>query len=584
MWGKNYRRNLFFLGLLIFLMVISIFFLWMQANNDVRSIVEEQYQEQQFLLVQYISDSVGMLLNERVLQLEVIAQKQIPDDLFMSDLKVVYEAADIYYVLEFIDINGTVVSGYPSENVPLGYNLYTDNASKVFDILKRTGKVHITDPVTTMEGTFGFYVWVPVMDNGNFRGVILGIVTDETIIRMFESSFDSSHIYIMSNKGLVLYDRAGIYKKGTKILETANIDPQLKTILEAQMRGDANNDKYWQVTSDGNAYILVSYSPIDWYNQHWSVGLRSPAEATDRIIVPVYKRLLSVTVISMLFIIFVSSLAYLLLLKWNKTLEQEVGKKTQELKLSNESLSAANEKLMELDMLKNEFLSMVSHELKTPLTAVRTSSEFLLEDNCDPGIRKQLLALIVRNVDRQVRLVDNILDISRIESNRIKFNIEQLSLHEVLGHSVECVRHLSEDKGVIMDMVLPDPALCVMADRDKLIQVFINILNNAIKFTPAGGTISTNASIKGDVIELSFQDTGIGIDPSSLEHIFEKFYQIDSTSTRKAGGCGLGLAITKGLLDGMACSIRVESTLGVGSRFILSLPMAAISKNGRHSN
>jgi len=578
MLNKKNRWSLVVFAVIVLLLVGSIFFFWMRANDEVRSIVEEQYQTQQLILTQYVSYSIGELLNERVLLLEVVAQKQqgVPDDLFRSEFETVYEVADIYYVLEFIDANGTVVSGYPVENVPLGFNLYSNNMTWAFEHVRDTGEVYISEPVNTMEGIFGAYVWVPVFENRQFRGSILGIVSDENIITQFETTSDSSnYVYIVDDKGMILYDQSGTYEKGTNYLDYIDQnDTDRLHVLEAQMGGMMGNGKYWQETTDGSEYVLVSYSPINWYNQRWSVGLTSPGDAVDDIILSVYVKLFTVAAVSVLFILFVSSQVYIILLNWNKTLEREVEKKTSELQESNESLTAANIKLKELDGLKNEFLSMVSHELKTPLTAMKTSSEFLLEDRCEPAVRNQLLALIVRNVDRQARLVDDLLDISRIESNRIKFNMEPVSLPEALDHSIENIRRLSESKGVVLRVDMPQSLPAVIADRDKLIQVFVNLLNNAVKFTQRGGAVTVLAQDSGDNIEVVVSDTGIGIDPSHVGHIFDKFYQIDSTSTRTAGGCGLGLAITKGLVEGMGGSIRVESKPGVGSKFILTLKKA----------
>ncbi|MDP2216815.1 MAG: sensor histidine kinase [Methanolobus sp.] len=580
MWNKKNRWSLVVFAVIVLLLIGSIFFLWMKANVEVRSIVEEQYQTQQLILTQYVSYSIGELLNERVLLLEVVAQKQqgVPEDLFMSEFETVYEVADIYYVLEFIDVNGTVVSGYPVENVPLGFNLYSNNMTWAFEHVRDTGQVYISEPVSTMEGIFGAYAWVPVFENGQFRGSILGIVSDENIIKQFETTSDSSnYVYIVNDKGMILYDQSATYEKGTNYLDhTDKNDTDRLHILDAQMRGMMGNGKYWQETPDGSEYVLVSYSPVNWYNQRWSVGLTSPGDAVDDIILSVYVKLFTVAAVSVLFILFVSSQVYIILLNWNKTLEREVEKKTRELQESNESLTAVNIKLKELDGLKNEFLSMVSHELKTPLTAMKTSSEFLLEDRCDPAVRNQLLALIVRNVDRQARLVDDLLDISRIESNRMKFNMEPVSLQEVLDHSIENIHRLSESKGVALGVDIPRSLPAVLADRDKLIQIFVNLLNNAVKFTQRAGSVTVLAQESGDNIEVIVSDTGIGIDPSHAEHIFDKFYQIDSTSTRTAGGCGLGLAITKGLVEGMNGSIRVESEPGIGSRFIVTLKKAGI--------
>ncbi|MDK2833049.1 MAG: hypothetical protein PWP63_136 [Methanolobus sp.] len=575
MWEKKNRWNLVIFAVIVLLLVGSIFFLWMKANIEVRSIVEEQYQTQQLILTQYVSSSIAELLNERVLLLEVVAQKRqgVPEDLFMSEFETVYAVADIYYVLEFIDSSGTVVSGYPAERVPHGYNLYSNNMTWAFEHVRDTGEVYVSEPVTTMEGIFGAYVWVPVFENGQFRGSILGIVSDEGILEQFETSSDSkNYVYIVDDSGMILYDQSGIFEKGTSYTDQGySVDAERLHIIEEQMRGQVGNGKYWLETPEGGEYVLVSYSPIKWHNQQWSVGLTSPGDAVDDIIVSVYVKLFTVAAVSVLFILFVSSQVYFILLNWNKTLEREVERKTAELQQSNESLTSANVKLKELDRLKNEFLSMVSHELKTPLTAMKTSSEFLLEDTCDPKIRKQMLALIVRNVDRQARLVDDLLDISRIESNRMKFNIEPVSLQEVLEHSLETIHRFSESKEISLVNDVPPSLPAVFADRDKLVQVFVNLLNNAVKFTPRGGEVTVRARETGDRVEVTVMDTGIGIDLSHIDHVFDKFYQIDSTSTRAAGGCGLGLAITKGLIEGMDGSIRAESEPGTGSRFIFTL-------------
>jgi signal transduction histidine kinase len=575
MWEKKNRWNLVIFAVIVLLLVGSIFFLWMKANIEVRSIVEEQYQTQQLILTQYVSSSIAELLNERVLLLEVVAQKRqgVPEDLFMPEFETVYAVADIYYVLEFIDSSGTVVSGYPAERVPHGYNLYSNNMTWAFEHVRDTGEVYVSEPVTTMEGIFGAYVWVPVFENGQFRGSILGIVSDEGILEQFETSSDSkNYVYIVDDSGMILYDQSGIFEKGTSYLDQGySVDAERLHIIEEQMRGQVGNGKYWLETPEGSEYVLVSYSPIEWHNQQWSVGLTSPGDAVDDIIVSVYVKLFTVAAVSVLFILFVSSQVYFILLNWNKTLEREVERKTAELQQSNESLTSANVKLKELDRLKNEFLSMVSHELKTPLTAMKTSSEFLLEDTCDPKIRKQMLALIVRNVDRQARLVDDLLDISRIESNRMKFNIEPVSLQEVLEHSLETIHRFSESKEISLVNDVPPSLPAVFADKDKLVQVFVNLLNNAVKFTPRGGEVTVRARETGDRVEVTVMDTGIGIDLSHIDHVFDKFYQIDSTSTRAAGGCGLGLAITKGLIEGMDGSIRAESEPGTGSRFIFTL-------------
>lgn len=576
MLNKKSSWNLIIFAVIVLLLVSSIVFLWMRANVEVRSIVEDQYQNQQLILTQYISSSLEELLNERVLLLEVMARNEqgVPDDLFVSDFETIYKAAEIYHVLEFIDANGTVVSGYPSENVPYGYNLHENNNEWAFENVKKTGEVYISEPSMTLEGIYGSFVWVPVFEDGEFRGTIFGIVSDENIISQFDTNSNSSNIvYLLNSKGEIIYDQSGMYNKGTSYFDhISGYEVERLDIVRAQMNGLEGNGKYPSISSNGHRQdVLVSYSPVTWYNKNWSLGLSSPGNEVDKIIVSVYIKLFTVAGLSVLFILFLSSQVYFILLNWNKSLEKEVEKKTHELQRSNESLVSANLKLQELDRLKTEFLSMVSHELKTPLTAMKTSSEFMLEEKCDQDTRRQLLALINRNIDRQARMVDDLLDISRIESNRIKFDMESVDLHEALEHSLENIRKLSDDKGIEIETDMPEQVPKVHADKDKLIQVFVNLLNNAVKFTPKGGTITVSAQETSHNVEVSVKDNGIGMDPENLEHVFDKFYQIDSTSTRKVGGCGLGLSITKGLVEGMGGSIKVESEPGKGSTFIFTL-------------
>lgn len=575
MLNKKSRWNLIIFAVIVLLLVSSIVFFWMRANVEVRSIVEGQYQNQQLILTQYVSSSLEELLNERVLLLEVMARNEqgVPDDLFVSDFETIYKAAEIYHVLEFIDANGTVVSGYPSDNVPYGYNLYENNNEWAFENVKKTGEVYISEPSMTLEGVYGSFVWVPVFEDGEFMGTIFGIVSDENIISQFDTSDSSNTVYLLNSKGEIIYDQSGIYEKGTSYFDyISGYEVERLEIVEAQINGLEGNGKYPDTSSNGHRQdVLVSYSPVNWYNKHWSLGLSSPGNEVDKIIVSVYVKLFTVAGLSVLFILFLSSQVYFILLNWNKSLEKEVEKKTYELQQSNESLIAANLKLKELDRLKTEFLSMVSHELKTPLTAMKTSSEFMLEEKCDQNTRRQLLALINRNIDRQARMVDDLLDISRIESNRMKLDMESVDLHEALEHSLENVRRLSEDKGIEIETDVQEHIPKVHADKDKLIQVFVNLLNNAVKFTQRGGSISVSAHETDQDIAISVKDNGIGMDPENLEHVFDKFYQIDSTSTRKVGGCGLGLSITKGLVEGMGGSIEVESEPGKGSIFTFTL-------------
>ncbi len=257
--------------------------------------------------------------------------------------------------------------------------------------------------------------------------------------------------------------------------------------------------------------------------------------------------------------------------RWNKTLEAEVASKTGELIQSNRELALANERLKELDKLKSDFVSMVSHELRTPLAAMRTSAQVLEVADLNTETKKEMLDIILRNIDRLTNLVNDLLDLSRIESGRMELKFERVSLDSVIADSIESVRQTAIEKGIALNIELPKDLAPVKADREKLTQVIINLLNNAVKFTPRGGEISIKASELNGQVEVRVSDTGIGIPPEDLNRVFDRFYQVDSTLTREAGGTGLGLAICKGIIEAHNGEIWAESEPGKGSTFIFTL-------------
>ncbi|SDF68894.1 His Kinase A (phospho-acceptor) domain-containing protein [Methanolobus vulcani] len=580
MWNRKSKWNLIIFAVVVLLLISSIFFLWMRTNIEVRSVVEEQYQNQQLLLTRHVAGGIQQTLNERVSLLEVIAKKDsgVPDDNFESDLKSVYEIARLFYVVEYVAENGTIVSGYPEESVPLGFNLYENDQSRAFEYVKTNNEVYITDPLKLMEGNYGAFIWIPVYEGDEFRGAFIAIIKESDLKdRYVVESNSSSYAYLIDDRGRILYEGDHNYKRGALYVDIFGSNASgLQEIVADQVNGSEGNGKYL-LLENGTIYEerLVSYSPIEWYNQKWSLALTSPSSEVDRLIVSVYLKLFIVAMVSVLFIIFVSSFLVIILYNWSKSLEKEVGEKTQELKESNESLRAANKKLKELDRLKTEFLSIVSHELKTPLTAMRTSSEFLREsDECSIPVRRQMLDIIIRNIDRQSRMVDDLLDISRIESNRMKFHKESLDIEETVNTSLEMLSAVIKEKSMNILVEIPDDLPQVYTDRDKLVQVFVNLLNNAAKFSKKNGNIRITAQDDSDLVRISVSDDGIGMSPEELEKIFDKFYQIDSTSTRKVGGSGLGLSIVKGIIEGQGGSIVATSEQGKGSTFIFTLTKA----------
>jgi PAS domain S-box-containing protein len=252
------------------------------------------------------------------------------------------------------------------------------------------------------------------------------------------------------------------------------------------------------------------------------------------------------------------------------------------LKQKMEELRIAYQKLKELDQLKDSFLSTVSHELRTPLTSIKSFSEILLTYEEDRETQKEFLNIIKEESDRLTRLINDFLDLSKIESGRMQWEMAEVSVADVIKTSINATQALaaktSLDVKTDISPKLPD----VMCDKDRLVQVVTNLLSNAIKFTPEKGKIMVKAGIlerekskkKADMVMVSVTDSGIGVDPKDHAGIFEKFKQVGDTLTDKPKGTGLGLPICKEIIEHFNGELWVESTLGKGSTFFFSLPMA----------
>lgn len=260
------------------------------------------------------------------------------------------------------------------------------------------------------------------------------------------------------------------------------------------------------------------------------------------------------------------------LLEIRKRLEMKIDMANKDLEQKNKELVIANEELKKLDVLKSDFISLVSHELRTPLSAIRTSSEFLeSEENVDPGVQKEMLDNIIRNVDRQARLINDILDLTKIKAGRMEFRFEQVDFKYIAQVAIENIRPIARKNNITITEDIPDKLSTISADKEKLIIVLNNLLSNALKFTPDGGATHLSVKEYKDHIEIKVKDTGIGIEKEQFEKLFDKFYQVDNPSRRKIGGSGLGLSISSEIIKAHGSKIHVESEPGQGSTFCFRL-------------
>ena len=231
---------------------------------------------------------------------------------------------------------------------------------------------------------------------------------------------------------------------------------------------------------------------------------------------------------------------------------------------------------VEVERMKSEFVSVVSHELRTPMTSVKTSLALLVGGaggTLDPAAR-ELLEIALRNTDRLIRLVNDLLDLSRIEAHRMEFQLEPVAMADAVKSSIEAVEAFAADAGVTVETEPPAETLVVLGVRDRVEQVLVNLVSNAIKFSPPGGRVRVRWRADGDGVVAEVADEGPGIPPDKLQVTFEPFRQLDSSTTRAHGGAGLGLAISQGIVQALGGKLWAESEVGAGSRFFVRLRLA----------
>jgi len=248
--------------------------------------------------------------------------------------------------------------------------------------------------------------------------------------------------------------------------------------------------------------------------------------------------------------------------------------KSRELEALTAELREANQRLQELDRMKDEFLSTVSHELRTPLTSIRSFSEILF-DNPDLGVgdRRKFLTVIVKESERLTRLINQILDLAKMEAGSIDWEMENLDPQPVIEEAIAVTSALFAERSARLEVQVGHNLPTIHADRDRLIQVLVNLLSNAAKFCDdKSGLVTVTAEKRADGLQISVADNGRGVPVESRQLIFEKFQQVSENLTDKPRGSGLGLTISRQIILFFGGRIWVESAPGNGARFCIVLP------------
>jgi signal transduction histidine kinase len=307
-------------------------------------------------------------------------------------------------------------------------------------------------------------------------------------------------------------------------------------------------DSFWQLALAGAAAAALALAMARWLARGMTQPLRDMARAAHRMETGDYSQ------------------------RVHTTSRDEVG----QLAAAFNNMSA---ELESLERLRRDLVANVSHELKTPISALRAHLENLRDgvERPDP----ETLEVMLSQSERLGRLVDQLLDLSRIESGELRLNRSPVPLHALVREVLSEIEVARADRGVRMSDAVPDDLPPVIVDPERVHQVLFNLLDNAVRYTPPGGVVTVSAHAINGSCEIAVTDTGPGIAPEHLPRLFDRFYRADAARSRGDGGTGIGLAIARSMVEAHGGHIRAESRLGRGSVFTFDLPVAPAAENRR---
>jgi two-component system sensor histidine kinase VicK len=240
-------------------------------------------------------------------------------------------------------------------------------------------------------------------------------------------------------------------------------------------------------------------------------------------------------------------------------------------------LEGTLEELKKAEKLRRDFVANVSHELRTPLTSIRTYAETLTENDDLPfDMQLEFLRVILNESDRMTKIVQDLLELSKFDSGNTKFNIERFSLESSVRDVYAAMVLTAQQRGLSVNLDLPDDLPQITGDRARVEQVLMNVITNAVKYTPEGGVIDITAAVNGGTAEVKISDTGVGIPEEDMPHVFDRFYRVDKARSRESGGTGLGLSIAREIIVRHGGDISMRSVPGEGTQVTITLPVEGV--------
>jgi len=569
---SNWKKTDSIIWMTLFLVVIVVAVIANSMSSSINREIEDEYFVSQSVLAESAAKTVKLYFTEVETELRVLST--VPE---IKNLELVRATRKLQHILTahsdkiktiiLVDYLGRIVVSEKRMRTPEIESF----AAAIYKRMLKGGKnrrVHLDMPMISNEikipGQFeGFALSVPIYKQTGARsGVITGMLVamisrellDENLLKPI-SFRNGSAAFILTHSGTGVVAPGGKEMVGD-LLNHLNSDDAGIAIFEKMLKGE--KDSVWLYLT-GRREALLSFAGVKFAGVNWSVGILTPQKAITRIVQKSRMQLLGLAT-------FVAMVLYLLaitLLKINRSriIAREKAQHASE-------LAEKNRELERLSRMKDEFVSIVSHDLRSPIHLISSYAKMMLPEAEETEKNVKPLKAIIRSSERVTTLINDILDLARVEAGEMKVNYSEVDIDRLVQESFRAVQFNAEQKRIRLLYEQENGPRTLTADNNKLFQVLNNLLGNAIKFTPEEGVVTVRKSSDNGNLLMTVSDTGPGLDPEQQKSIFEKFKQAGDHH-----GSGLGLAICKNLVELQNGKIWVESEPGKGAYFKFTIPV-----------
>ena len=473
----------------------------------------------------------------------------------------------------WLDARGTLVMATGEGSQDLVGSDMSDR--RFYELPLATGRSSIVQSFKGVDGTSSFAVAVPVSDNGAFGGVLAALVPVSSVNKSFLQNEDIDRsLIVVANDGTILVHPSGE-------LEGRNVsDPEVEAALAGPSREVALQNLHLMAQGrsgmadyrqEGGEPSLMAYEPVVVRGEHaWTVAILKPTLAVREPFLSVFEERQNFTIIATVLVAAISGVFIAFILLLNRRLFTTMSQQDTRIKSQLTELRGAYDRLKEQDVIKDEFINIAAHELRTPVLPIVLSAENL----ADSIPEDENVKIILRNANRITKLTNDILDVSRIESNTFKLQKQRANIKRLIDEVIEDAQlRIPQQQGldIVLESTVPAEMEELTIDRSRINQVLVNIVDNAVNFSDDGAirVVVEKDGREPDLVRISVIDSGKGIDPTVKDKLFGKFI----SKSDRAKGTGLGLYLCKAIVEAHGGTIRGENNPGGGATFSFTLPV-----------